>query len=302
MTSHTFEGRAAGPHLLITAGVHGDEFEPMAAVAQLADRLDHLLRNGPGFLGRVTLVPVVNEAAYDLGTRVAEDGLDLARTCPGRPDGRPTERVAHALSELIASSDAYVDLHTGGRNLALLPLAGYLLHPDPTVLDRQRRMAAAFGLPLVWGTSTDLDGRSLSIARDARIPAIYCESGGGTSWNPETLSLYVDGCLNLTCELGMTDGRSVALPPPLVIEDDRPGSGHLQVQNPSPASGLFRSVVKLGDPVGEGDLLGTVSDPIGRTNHPAFARQEGIVIALRVFPRVDRGDCLGVILEQPTTQ
>ncbi len=60
--------------------------------------------------------------------------------------------------------------------------------------------------------------------------------------------------------------------------------------------------MKLGDPVGEGDLLGTVSDPIGRTNHPAFARQEGIVIALRVFPRVDRGDCLGVILEQPTTQ
>ena len=33
--------------------------------------------------GRLTLIPLVNEAAYQLGRRTAEDGLDLARTCPG---------------------------------------------------------------------------------------------------------------------------------------------------------------------------------------------------------------------------
>ena len=75
-------GPEPGPHVLITGGVHGDEFEPMAAVR----RLIGLLRATP-LRGRVTLVPVVNEPAFRLGRRTAEDGLDLARTCPGRKDG-----------------------------------------------------------------------------------------------------------------------------------------------------------------------------------------------------------------------
>ena len=72
-----------GPHLLITGGVHGDEFEPMAAIRRLIGPL----RAGR-IRGRVTLVPVVNEPAFRRGQRTAEDGLDLARTLPGRPMAR----------------------------------------------------------------------------------------------------------------------------------------------------------------------------------------------------------------------
>ena len=50
--------------------------------------------------GLLTLVPIVNEAAYLRGSRTAEDELDLARVCPGDPNGSITERTAHALSEL----------------------------------------------------------------------------------------------------------------------------------------------------------------------------------------------------------
>ena len=92
-----FAGRAPGPHVLVTGGVHGDEFEPMAAVRRLIERF----RESPPARGSVTLVPVVNEPAFRRGARVAEDGLDLARTCPGKPDGTVTERIAHELSELI---------------------------------------------------------------------------------------------------------------------------------------------------------------------------------------------------------
>jgi len=133
-----------GPHLLITGGVHGDEFEPMAAVRQLARILARELR--PEKLrGKATLVPVVNEPAFRLGQRCAEDGLDLARTCPGRGDGSVTERIAFELSGLIRSADLYIDLHTGGTRLTVLPLTGYVMHPDSTVLEQQRRMARAFG-------------------------------------------------------------------------------------------------------------------------------------------------------------
>src|SRR5882724_6296628 len=100
LKSESIVGRQPGPHLLITGGVHGDEFEPMVAIRRLmsASELTALR-------GQLTLVPVVNEAAFARGQRVAEDGLDLARTCPGRADGSITERIAHALSELIRASD-----------------------------------------------------------------------------------------------------------------------------------------------------------------------------------------------------
>src|SRR5262245_44153672 len=100
----------------------------MAAVRRLAD----LLRKRT-LRGRVSLVPVVNEPAFRRAQRTGEDGLDLARVCPGRPDGSATEQIAHALAGLIRSADAYIDLHAGGTRLEVYPMAGYMLHPDSVV-------------------------------------------------------------------------------------------------------------------------------------------------------------------------
>ena len=74
-------------------------------------------------------MPIVNEPAFLRGERTAEDQLDLARVCPGNPDGSITEQIAHQLSELIREADYYIDLHTGGTTLRVLPLVGYVLHP-----------------------------------------------------------------------------------------------------------------------------------------------------------------------------
>lgn len=126
---HTIDHGRAGPHLLITGGVHGDEFEPPLAIRRLL-----ALPELADLCGRLTLVPVVNEAAFARGSRVAEDGLDLARTCPGRADGSVTERTAQALSTLIRAAGFYLDLHTGGTTLSVWPMTGYVLHPRSDVL------------------------------------------------------------------------------------------------------------------------------------------------------------------------
>src|SRR5688500_13219448 len=109
LTHKVVSGGQPGPRLLITGGVHGDEYEPMAAVRRLIGELD------PSALrGTVTLVPVVNEPAFARCARMADDGLDLARTCPGRDDGSITERIAAALARLIRGADYYIDMHTAG--------------------------------------------------------------------------------------------------------------------------------------------------------------------------------------------
>jgi len=294
LAARGFGGRAAGPHLVITGGVHGDEFEPMVALRRLMERPELTeLR------GRLTLVPVVNEAALARGSRVAEDGLDLARTCPGRADGTITERTAYALAELIRSADYYIDLHTGGTALMAWPLAGYMLHDNRRVLEAQRAMARAFNLPVVWGTDARLEGRSLSVARDAGVPAIYTEYEGGGRCSAAGVAAYVEGCLNVMSLLGMIERPQ---PPSRVVhfcEDPRPGAGHMQVQNPAPADGCFESFVELGQFVEVGQPLGVVTDPLGADRHVVASGQRGYVLVLRTLPAVRRGEALAVILEPP---
>ncbi len=288
----TLGERSRGPHVLITGGVHGDEFEPMVALRRL-----HALLESAELRGLLTLVPVVNESAFRRGQRTGDDGLDLARVCPGRADGLPTERVAFALSSLIRSADYYIDLHTGGTALSVWPLAGYTLHRDGAVLDKQRALARAFNLPVIWGTDPTLDGRSLSVARDANIPAIYAEYLGGGRCDAAGVRAYVDGCLNV---LGLV--KLIDHPPPPsrvvhVVEDDRPQSGHMQRCYPAPIDGFFEAAVELGQPIRAGAPLGEVTDPLGRERHPIISTQTGHVLVLRTFPAVRAGDSLAVVLE-----
>ena len=285
-------GTSPGPHLLITGGVHGDEFEPMAAIRELMSRVD------PAKLrGKLTLVPIVNEPAFLRGQRTAEDGLDLARTCPGRADGSITEQIADALSRLIRTADYYIDLHTGGTEFTLLPLVGYMLHPNAKVLEAQRRMAKAFNVPIIWGTNPNLNGRSLSVSRDANIPGLYAEWGGGGGCDLEGIVGYVNGCLGVMAELGMIDYRQPAAVKSQVIEDARENSGHLQICNTSPIDGFFEPAVKLGDHVNAGDSLGTVVDVLGGDRRDVKSGQTGLVFCLHTFRRVKQGVAVAVVLE-----
>ena len=295
---HVVEGARPGPRLLITAGVHGDEFEPIVAVWRLLSAL-----KPAEIAGRVTLIPVANPAAFARATRTAEDELDLVRTFPGRADGSITQRIAAELSEQIHQAEYYVDLHTGGTLYRLLPLSGYSLHSDATILDQQCAMAQAFQLPIVWGTSAELQGRSLSEARDARVPAIYAEHGGGGPFDTQAVEDYMHGCQNLMAMLGMLDRPVDRSRAAWRVEDPRPDSGHLQVCHPAPQDGLFLPNVSLGARVERGALLGTIVNVLENVQVPVHAQNAGVVIMLHIFPSVRKAAGLAVVLEdQPAGQ
>ena len=292
--SRVIAGAAGGPRPLVVAGVHGDEYEPMEAARRLAAAIA-----ARPFRGSLTVVPVANPTAFAAGSRTGADGLDMARSFPGNASGSPTERAAHAVTALIRQADALIDLHTGGRALRVLPMTGYTLHPRADILDAQRRMALAFGLPVVWGTSPALEGRSLSAARDLGVPAIYVEHGGGGGCDETGVTTLVEGCLAVMRHLGMLADApaATAAPRPLVVEDARPGSGHMQAGHPAAVAGFFRAAVGLGARVRTGDLLGTITDPLGGSSHEVRACAAGLVLVLRVEPSVRPGDPLAVVLE-----
>jgi predicted deacylase len=286
-------GGRPGPRLLLIAGIHGDEYEPMLAASALIEGLPGLLS-----AGEVVVVPVANDSAYASRARCGSDGLDLARTCPGHLNGTVTEQTAHHISKLIRNADYLVDMHTGGLMYDISPLAGYMLHPSAEVLEKQRQMAKAFNLPIIWGTEPGPEGRTLSIARDAHIPAIYVEYGGGTGLRPAVIKAYKEGVINLLKNLGMIDSPPDILPleSRYWVEDHRLDSGFLQGKMPSPADGIFEKNVGIGDLVVQGQTWGSVINPVSGEHSPVFADMNGLAFLVRDIVKVKKGDSLGGIL------
>jgi predicted deacylase len=294
----SYDSGREGPHLLIIAGVHGDEYEPMLAVQRLVDKFseDLKLENG-----QMTLVSIVNTPAYERDSRTASDSKDLARTCPGKKDGSETEQIAWEISKLIRSVDFLIDMHTGGKTYEIYPLSGYVLHSDKEILEKQRAMAADFGLPVQWGTSPHLDGRTLSVARDAGVPAIYTEYGGGEQIDPEIVNALYEGCLRVMTSLKMISGQFIQdRQPQYIVEDYREESGHLQIMYPSPIDGRFITSMNLGEMAKKGQLIGCVESLESEEKKEIYANEDGLLFLIRRKTSVKQGEATAGIL--PITQ
>jgi predicted deacylase len=287
------EAKSSGPNILVAAGVHGDEYEPVLAARELVHDLPQVLISGC-----VTVVPIVNVTAYRNSSRYGEDNLDLARICPGNPGGSVSERNAFEISELIRSADYFIDMHTGGLAHNIYPMAGFTLHPSPGILEKQRELSLAYNTPVIWGTDYHPDGRTISIARDANIPAIYLEHGGGSGIRKEVVRTYKEGFINLLKYLKMAEGGAEIIAPEkrFWVEDSRPDSGYFQGKMPAPSDGIFVCEKIPGDPILKEELFGKIVDPFTGTSTAILADMGGMVLSVRVSVHVKKGDALGSIL------
>src|SRR5665213_3290099 len=111
VTVLTVRGSRPGPTLVLLSGVHGDEWEGVAAVG----RITRLSREGE-IRGAGRSVAVCNELAFGaMGRTTPADGQDLARCFPGDSSGSVTERVAAVIADqVIRAADFLIDLHSAG--------------------------------------------------------------------------------------------------------------------------------------------------------------------------------------------
>lgn len=284
-------GRKPGKTLLVTGGVHGDEYEGAVAIQDMYTELDVELMRG-SFFG----IPVLNGPAF-MGAQRAGlwDHLDLARIFPGSPTGTYSLRIAHAFHEyVVEQADFYLDLHSGGNMYAIKELAGYQVRPGE-LGHIQKQAAIAFGLDLVWGTAP-LPGRTLSSAGDQGVPAIYVELRGEGRCLPTQLDIARRGIRNVLAFLDIVNGEYPTESPQYYFETVAAQSGHLQIDHPSPTSGIFVSAVNVWDHVNQGAFLGSIRHPDGTVLAEVSAPRTGRVLMLRTLPRVFSGDSLVYVL------
>jgi predicted deacylase len=282
----TARGRQVGKTLVVTAGIHGDEFEGVRAVLEVFASLDPARMAGDWIA-----VPVANPPALWSGTRTApDDGVDLARIFPGREGGGLSQSIAHFLaSEIIANADFYLDLHSGGVRYRMPSMVGF-----DAADERSAAAARSFGAPVLWGHSDVPSGRTISFARDRGIPWLYTEARGAGRIEPSDLAMIKSGIRNLMQHLGMLAGAPAPTPGALVLQ----GSGDIDRAITANRAGFLIPEVAVLDPVEKGAPLGRLLDLLGGTLEEYHAPTAGVVALVREFPVVQPGDRLFLLAER----
>jgi uncharacterized protein len=284
-------GTPDGPLLTVIAGVHGCEYASMQGVRRWLRELEtRELR------GRVRAVPVLNRPAFEARSPfvVPEDGKNLNRCFPGKPDGTLAERLAYdAFHQLISGSGALVDAHCGDLVEALQPFALYEAGPAE---ENARALATAYGLPYVIrqqaGPDRAVAGTSSGAAAAAGIPAITAEAGGCGLVEDHAVRMHVAGLNRVLGVLGMTGDDGSADGPA------RPAPTYLGrfLWLRCRQAGWWEPAVGPGDKLAEGELIGTVSSlDAADTLETITAPADCVVIFLTSSPAVaDDGLLIGL--------
>lgn len=271
-------GRQEGKTLVVTAGVHGDEYEGVQTILETYASLE-----AEEMQGTVLAVSVANPPAFWNGTRSSPlDGKNLARVFPGRLDEGPSAATAYGLAHaVIACADFYIDLHSSGVRLLMPTMVGYDAN-NPL----SRAAAFAFGAPVVWGHPSIEPGRTISFAAECGIPWLYTEARGGGRVHPDDLRVYTRGLRNLMRHLEILPGKPSPLPPNRHLY----GNGNTDASLVSQERGFLIPSVALLQDVKAGDELGRLLSLRGETIETIRAPQDGVVALIRLWPMVQPGE------------
>lgn len=274
-------GRQSGPLLVVSGGVHGDEYEGPLTIMRLFKELSPADIRGT-FVGLV----VANVPAFEAATRASPiDGLNLARVFPGDPKGSITQQIAYWMGErLIGKADFYIDLHSSGSDAEMPPLSGYNMGQGPAAQLR-KTVCEAFHAPVCWAHPDQPPGRTLSYALEHHIPAIYTECPASRCVSLSDVEIYQRGVRNAMRVLGMLDGELEGAPSQYYLI----GNGDVDDAIAVTQSGYFVPERRLLEWVEPGDVLGTVFDLAGNVLEEVRAPTAGYVVMRQLLPTVHAG-------------
>jgi hypothetical protein len=284
-----------GPTVILEGGNHGDEYEGPIAIGELTRELD------PAEIqGRLILMPSNNIHAVMASRRTSQvDGLNYNRTFPGDPYGTITQQISAYLTDhIFPLGDAFLDLHSGGSSLDIMPSA--IIEPtlDAALAERNAAVARAFDAPSTVVVANLGDPRTATAtACHAGLTTVGAELGGGGRVSIDALRICRRGIRNVLAHLGVIDAKHQT-----VENLDNPT---FELKGTSAyvyatIEGIFEPFHVLGTRVSAGQPAGqihTVWEPSREAQIVHYAC-DGIVFARRQPGRVAPGNCCMVVAAQ----
>lgn len=280
-------GSKPGPTLCLAAAVHGDELNGIEIVRRVVHDID------PDKLTGVVIgVPIVNVQGFRRGSRYLPDRRDLNRYFPGNPQGSAAARVAHSFfSKIVLYCDGLVDVHTGSLSRANLPQIRADLR-DPEVLS----LTQGFGSMVILHSEPS-EGMLRYAATRSGVPTVTLEAGGPHILEPAEVKRGVKGIESLLTSLGMVRKTWPfgGEPEPIYYSSTWVRSNN---------GGILLSSVSLGSTVREGDVLGTITDPMNNVRIELLSPHSGRIIGMSRNQVVMPGDAafhIGIEAEDAAT-
>ena len=279
---HVLHGHEPGPTMFLCAAVHGDALNGV----EIIRRVLRTLAAG-NIRGSLLCVPVVNAYGFIGRSRYLPDRRDLNRSFPGSPTGSLAARLASLfLNEIVKRSTIGIDLHSAATHRVNLPQ----IRCDLTRSQRVRELALAFGTEVVLH-SPERPGSMRKAAREAGVDVLVYEGGEGLRFDEFAIKAGVDGIAGVMLAIGMLE-----LPEGYAEVDGTRSRGAL-IANASkwvraPEAGVFRTAKRIGDAVGEGEIIGHIANPYEENDAAVRASQRGIIIGRTTLPIVNVGDAL----------
>ena len=273
-------GEGDGPVLWIDGAIHGDEPEGPLAIIKVLNSIDASELNG-AFVGCTAMNPPAffnNERghAWDKNT------YDMNRIYPGRPNGFPTERIAHAHSvAMVEAADLEMTIHSGGDH-SYLSLA--IFHAGGASEELAKAMGPGWDLLLTGGPG----GKSpMTTMVEAGKAGITVELGGMSATLPPEYhrvgDTLAEAIFNVMRTYGMLHG-----------EPGRCESWLHGVQElvSAPVGGLWVAErdIEMRSPMQEGTVIARIYDLFGEEAAVVTAPCDGQIFGLRTNPTVHPGD------------
>lgn len=277
MPLHVVHGKKPGPHLFVSAAIHGDELNGVEIIRRLLKQPQLKRLHGTLFA-----IPIVNVHGFLERSRYLPDRRDLNRSFPGTEHGSLTSRVARLfMTQIVARCTHGIDLHTGSLHRSNLPHIRAYLDDSETA-----RLAEAFGTPVIINSNLR-DGSLRQAAVEKGIPMLLYEAGEALRFDELSIRAGVKGIVNVMRALDML---------PHVRSGRRKGIHPVTARTSSwvraPESGILRALVPLGARVSKGENMAVVADPFGEREVQVIAPYDGIIIGRSNLPLVHEGEAL----------
>ncbi|MDA1073523.1 MAG: succinylglutamate desuccinylase/aspartoacylase family protein [Proteobacteria bacterium] len=256
-------GVKPGPTLRVTSAIHGDEVNSVEIARRVFAGVD-----AQALAGTLIVLPAVNSSGFRTANRYLPDRRDLNRSFPGSANGSLASILAKAeFSGVIRDCTHLIDLHTGSNLRTNYPQIRVDIE-HPGALD----MARSFGVGIIvpgGGPQGSLRREAL----DAGVVSIIYEAGPPYIFVEDEIERGTYGVRNVMIHLGMVVSKVQPEQSKIL------GKSHW-IRVPRGQGGIYIPLVKLGDVVTEGQLLGTVTDPVTDQANEIRATDAGLVVGM----------------------
>lgn len=272
---HVFNGKKAGPTVLVQAGLHGDEINGVETVRRMLQENVFNIKKGA-----VIVVPILNIFGFIHFSRDVPDGKDVNRSFPGSKVGSLASRIAQTYtSQILPQVDYGIDLHTGGGQRHNFPQVRYSKEDG-----QSKKLAEAFDAPFYF-PSRLIRGSFRKTSLEMGIPTIVFEAGESMRFDENCITEGVFGVQNILNKLGML---------PKKAGSKKKRSVHFERTRWVRASraGMFIPEISNGSKVTKGQIIGLITDTYAKKNKKIKAPFDGYVFCVNHQAVVNQGDAL----------